>query len=158
METARQDADIITIRRADAGDMDWLVGQLKEFSKFFGSIHNTFPKEEYARDGMWKMITDHVVFVAQKAGAGPVGFISGYFTPHVFNPDIRVLAETFWWVMEEHRGSRAGLHLLNAFTAWGRENADWIIFTLEEKSPVNDSVLLRRGFRPLERNYMLEVE
>lgn len=156
MATAACQEGTVSIRRADAGDIDWLVSQCRDFASFFDSRHNLFPDEALAREGLWAMISNHIVFIAQKAGI-PVGFVAGTLAPHMFNPAIRVLYEAFWWVTEEHRGSRAGLLLLNSFVAWGREHADWIIFTLENHSPVNDSVLLRRGFTLKERSYLMEV-
>ena len=77
--------------------------------------------------------------------------------PHIFNPKIMTLTEVFWWVKPEHRGSRAGRDLIEEFILWGKENVDWIITTLEENSPVNDSVFLNRGFKPKERSFIMEV-
>lgn len=76
---------------------------------------------------------------------------------HPYNPAIRVLTETFWWVTPNARGSRAGLMLLDAFTAYGERNADWIVFTLEHHSPVNERTLTKRGFHLHERSYLREV-
>lgn len=152
---------MIRIRPAQAEDIPWLVGQLKVFSAFFGTKRPLFPDDEFAAKGLAMMMTNHLVLVAEmfhdELSAGPVGFIAGYVTPHPFNPTIRTLTETFWWVAEEYRWSRAGLKLLNAFVDWGRDNADWIMFALEEKSPVKEEVLLKRGFRLQERNYLCEV-
>jgi len=50
-----------------------------------------------------------------------------------------------------------GLMLLEEFTDWGKRNADWISFSLEDKSPVKDTTLTKRGFRLKERSFILEV-
>lgn len=148
----------ISVSRADESHLDWIVGQLKQFSQFYGTKRSLYENEDFARGGMLAMMGQHLVLVAVDEGVGPVGFIAGVFTPHMMNPSIRVLAETFWWVAEEHRGSRAGLLLLNEFIAFGKENADWILFALETHSPVREDVLVRRGFHLQERNYLYEVD
>lgn len=148
----------VTIRAAGLGDIDWLVSELKKFAKFLGTKRSLFGDEEYARNGLLMFLREpNVMFIADKDGT-PVGFAGGVVTPHMFNPQIRILAEAFWWVQEEHRGSKAGLKLLNTFTEWGKRNADWVSFTLERKSPVNEKCLLKRGYVPHERTYLLEVE
>jgi hypothetical protein len=94
-------------------------------------------------------------FIAERDG--PVGFVSGMLAAHPYNPALTVLTEMFWWVAPEARGSRAGLLLLDAFLAYGERNADWIIFTLEHHSPVNERTLTKRGFHLHERSYLYEV-
>lgn len=145
------------IRRATVSDLDWLIPQLKDFSQFFGSSIPLFPSEDFARTALAQMITDHLVLIAEHKTSGPVGFISGYLFPHAFNPQINVLTETFWWVQEDYRSSRAGLMLLEEFTKFGRAHADWITFTLEHHSPVRDETLLKRGYRFSEKSFLMEV-
>ena len=137
------------VRPAVEADLDWLLSQLKDFSKFCGTKIPLFDDEGFARQMMINMMQNHVVLVAEKDGIGLMGLIAGLFTPHVFNPKIRVLAETFWWVPPEHRGTRAGLMLLNEFIDYGKRCADWITCALEEKSPVKDRFLTDRGFVPI---------
>lgn len=103
------------------------------------------------------MIDRHVVFIADSKDAKPIGFVGGYSIPHPFNPDIKLLSEMFWWVSEEHRGSRAGLMLLNAFTSYGKEHADWVTMAIEHNSPINERALTKRGYKLQERSYLLEV-
>lgn len=99
---------------------------------------------------------DHHVLLVAESSAGIIGFVSGMLHQHLFNPNIIVLTETFWWVKEEHRGSRAGLVLLNEFTRIGKMKANWIAFTLEHHSPVNDRCLIKRGYAIKEHTYLLE--
>lgn len=147
----------ITIRPATEGDLDWLICQLKSFSSYFGTKKSLFGDEEFARAGMQTMLTSHLVLIAESVIDGPVGFIAGVVTPHLFNPQIRVLAETFWWVAESRRGSRASLLLLEEFIKWGKANADWVTFALEHRTPVKESSLIRRGFHLQEKSFLLEV-
>lgn len=147
----------IFVRRGTPEDIGWLVDQLKDFSLFYGTKRPLYTSEDFARKGLEKIINEHLLIIAEKDGVGPVGFIAGLFVPHVFNPDIFVLNEAFWWVPELYRGTRAGALLLREFVAWGKKEADWILFTLENESPVNETALLRHGFTFKERSYLLEV-
>ncbi len=148
---------MIFVRPADETDLDWLVVQLKLFSDFYSTKKPLFGREEFVRDGMKAMIASHFVAVAEKEHVGPVGFIAGLLVPHIFNPMIRCLSECFWWVQKEYRHTRAGYLLLINFVDFGKKNADWILCTIEEHSPINPSALLERGFTLKERNYIMEV-
>jgi len=148
----------VLVRPATLDDLDWLVIQLKDFSDFFASELPLFPTDEFARKGITDLIQKHLVLIAYDRETGErMGLIAGVVTPHLFNPDITVLAETFWWVPEEHRGTRAGAILLDAFIAWGKRNADWITIALESRTPIKETSLLKRGFRLQERSYLCEV-
>lgn len=88
----------------------------------------------------------------------PVGVIAGMLAPHPFNPDLTVATELWWWVTPEHRGSRAGLLLLDDFDAWANANAELVNMTLEAGSPIGDKVLLKRGYQLAEHQYLREVQ
>ncbi len=147
----------VTVRHGEERDVDWLLSQLKKFSTFYGTKRSLYGSDDHVREILFRCIGDHILLIAERAEAGPVGFISGFVGPHPYNPSIRSLTETAWWVDEDHRGSRAGLLLFNAFVAWGRSNVDWIVFAIEDHSPVNPDILVRRGFRLQERNFLMEV-
>lgn len=147
----------INVRRAQASDTDWLTQELRHFAAFMDTKLPLFGDEAYVKKALSIMLESHLVLIAESETGKPMGFIGGMIIPHVFNPEIRLLSETFWWVAAEYRGSRAGLLLLNEFVAYGKEIADWVTVALEEKSPVDDRCLTRRGFRILEKNYLLEV-
>lgn len=143
------------IRPSTPDDLEWLMAELKEFAEFFESQRSLFGDEQYWRDGLMMLMRDHLVLVAE-GDEGLMGLIAGIKTPHLFNPKILVLSETFWWVSPRHRASRAGLLLLNAFIDYGKKNCDWITIALEDKSPINEKSLIKRGFRLKERSYLLE--
>lgn len=147
----------VQIRKATEDDIPWLIPELKKFSTFFNTKHEIFGGESHVTMGLVGIIRHHVLFIATLGDAGPIGFIGGIVTPHLFNPKIKVLAETFWWVDESHRWTKAGLKLLNAFVEYGKENTNWITFSLENHSPVNERALLKRGFKLHERNYLCEI-
>lgn len=148
---------MITVRRAQLTDSPWLLTQLKAFAQFFGSKHSLFPTEDdQILDTLHSMVESKVFFVAEN-GTNAVGFIAGMLSEHPYNPKITVLSELFWWVQPEYRGSSAGARLLRAFEDYGRANADWVVMTLETKSPVDPRSLEKRGFKHFESSFLLET-
>lgn len=147
----------VSVRHAKANDLPFIIEELKSFSVFFNSKIPLFQDERHAVNVMLTHINEHLLLVAEDA-RGLLGFIGGMYHPHTFNPNIHVLTETFWWCAEKFRQSRAGLVLLNEFTRIGKTKADWIVFTLEQDSRVNEKHLHKRGYLNKERTYILEVE
>lgn len=148
----------ISIRAAIPDDINWIMGQLQVFARFLGTKKSIYPSNtQYVHNFLTKMIHEHVLLIADKEGIGSIGLIGGVAVPHFLNPEITVLSELFWWVDEAHRGSRAGLMLLERFNKWASDNTDWVSMSLEEKSPVNEKCLIKRGYAPIERNFLREV-
>jgi len=146
------------IRAAKHEDLPGILAELKEFAKFYNSKTSLFGDEDHAKKFISKVIDDHFFIVAVSPDDnGILGFISGMIFPHIYNPAIMTLVESFWWVKPDFRTGKIGKHLLDEFVEYGKANADWIITTLEDESPVNDSVFLNRGFKNKERNFILEV-
>lgn len=148
---------MITVRDATYDDLDWIHNQLKEFSKFINSKYQMYEDAEYVDSFLRVLMDQHVFLIADILDVGPVGFICGTGSPHPFNPNIDILTELAWWVDEQHRGSRAGLLLLNEFAKVGKAKFNWVVMSLEVGSPVNEKTLIRRGFMPKEKAYLMEV-
>ena len=147
---------VVAVREGRPEDLDWIIVQLRALSKFFGTRTPLFKDEEFARQSMLAIMERHFCRVAEADGQR-VGLIAGLVTPHVLNPDVKVLCETFWWVVEGPHAARAGMMLMNEFVAWGREHVHWITFSLQEHKPVGAGVLERSGFHLHERTYLMEV-
>lgn len=147
---------------ARVDDLPWIVGQLEAFTRYFPSKKSLRGPDKFWADGLRTMIENHVFLIAwrieSEKAIAPVGLIAGTLAPHPFNPDLTMLCESFWWVAPEHRGSRAGLLLLNEWIKIGKEKADWVTIATEAISPVNERCLTRRGFRLFEKSYLLEVD
>lgn len=146
----------VVVRRGTLDDAEWILEELPAFSDFAGTKFPLFEDPAHVRRMLHAVIQDHLVFVATR-GQERLGFIAGIAQQHPFNPRIRVLTEQLWWVPQQHRGSRAGAMLFQAFVEWGENNVDWISFGLEAHSPVRDAVFTRRGFRLQERVFLKEV-
>ena len=145
------------VRRATELDLDFLVEELHEFTKFYDSrIFEGCVLTVYATDLLRNIIANHVILVCEKDGV-KLGLIAGMIHGHLFNPKFKILSELFWWVKVEHRQSRAGLMLLNAYTEIGKE-FDWCIMSVEDKSPINPDSLIKRGYKAKESSFILEKE
>lgn len=144
------------VRTGNLGDIPWILEELEEFQNWFGSKKPLFDKES-APKIVETWIEKHLVFIAEKDTVGQIGFIIGAITPHLFNPKLRMLAELLWWVDPLHRHTRAGHELLSEFVHWGRNNVDWITFSLQDITPVKETTLKRFGFRHLEHCYLIET-
>ena len=146
------------IRPATLDDVPWLLHEVKEFDRFAGFNKSLIPDDQTVLLTVLEgLIRNHVFLVAEQESV-PQGFIVGVLAPHHFNPEIHVLTELLWWVRPEFRVSRSGALLLGAFLDIGQREADWIVMTLEAKSPVKPETLNKRGFRLQETSYIHEVQ
>lgn len=144
------------IRRARLDDIDWILSQLKIFAKWYGTKKSLYGDETYCREGLRKTIENHYFTIAEQSSE-PIGFISGYISPHPYNPSIRVLTEFFWWVSENKRHTKAGSMLLDEYVRWGKENCDWVTFSVTQETKISENHLTKRGFMLIEKSYLLEA-
>ena len=145
------------IVKADHDDISDLCIELKQLSEYYAVSPPPYKDEGTSRKVLEYLIDSHLILKASFR-TELVGFIGGFITQHVFNPDITVLSECFWWTKPAFRGSGVGGKLLTAFEKWGAEHADWIIMTIESGAPLDDALFLKRGYRMKEKTYLLEVK
>lgn len=88
---------------------------------------------------------DGTAFIVKKDGIN-VGALGALLVPNVYNPNIRTLAEMFWYVLPEYRNTRAGLLLLKAYDERAKQIADECTLSLLTSSKVNIEGLAKRGF------------
>lgn len=81
-----------------------------------------------------------------KANGEPVGALGGLITNNLFNPRFKQLVELFWYVLPDHRNTRAGVLLFNEFNKFGEENANEATLSLLTSSEVNIGSMEKRGF------------
>lgn len=133
--------------------------ELVAFNDFYATKTSLIHADKsYSETFLKNIMNRHLLYICEKEEHGPVGFISGFVSPHHFNPSLKCITELFWWVTPEHRKGRAGSMLLDAFIEYGEKECDMILFTLEENSPVNDGFLVKRGFHLKEKNYLKECQ
>ena len=148
----------IRVRAAELSDVDWLVGQCRDFANLQQTKLSIFPAQESTiRELLEDMIKNHLFLIAVK-GEQRLGFLAAYQLTHPFNPGIRMLTEAFWYVAQEfQKFPRAMILLLDTYVEYGRANAEWTFIALQSVNPINPDILTRRGFRAHEAQYILEV-
>lgn len=103
-----------------------------------------------------KACMDGTAFVVKSDGSN-VGALGAILVPNLFNPDIKTLAEVFWYVLPTYRQSRAGALLFQAFTKKAEEVADEATLSLLPSSEVRIESLEKRGFLMSEFAFRKEV-
>lgn len=146
------------IRDAKVDDIDWLMEQVRDFAKFYGTKANMAGNEEYGRKYLKHLMGYHFFKIAETQSGVRAGFIVGLISKHHFNPDLEVMTELLWWVPENLRHTGAGKKLFDAFMEYGENNVNLISFTLEDNTPLEDEFLLKRGFRLKERAFIKECK
>lgn len=144
------------IRSAALNDLDWLCAELKKFDEFYGSEIKLYGEDEYVRSALTGMIDNDILLVAEQKGKR-VGFIGGRVSSHFYNPKIKTLAQIFWWVIPSARNSRAAVALLNEFVEYGRKFFDHITLNLSIKTGIGERSLSKRGFKLVDRTFLMEI-
>lgn len=138
--------------------MSWMLLELEQFAQFLDTKHSLLPPEESTREEiLLTLMKEHLFLIAEKDGGGRTGLFAGIVVPHILNPSVRVLYELIWWVSLEHRGSSAGLRLLDAALDWAKGKVDWVFWTTQHNTPVADRVFLKRGFKVQQTDFLLEL-
>lgn len=147
------------VRPATPEDVVWMLAQAADFDAFVDTRHQVFGND--AGRILNDLIDQQPVFVSElqhpTAGAVQTGMLIAVVHPHLFNPELVVLTELLWWVAPEYRATRAAALLLHAFEETAKRiGADWVVMSLEAKSPLNPDALEKRGYRLQERSYLME--
>lgn len=151
---------MIEIRPANEADLDWLVGELREFDTFYQTKKRLFGDEQIVRAKMLEVVRTNICLIADKKEAGKterIGFIGGLLRTHFYNPEIRLLSQLFWWVIPAQRKTVAASMLMDAFISIGRAHADWITFNISRKCPVKKQSFIRRGFEVSDQVFLMEI-
>lgn len=87
-------------------------------------------------------------------GEEPVGLLGWLVSSNPFNPDLLVAAEILWYVLPEHRGTRAGYLLMKGFSEWLDKYNILGTMSLLSSSEVSSGSLERFGFKQTEYQFM----
>lgn len=146
---------LMLVRRAAPSDVPWLCDALRAFAADYPAPIALYQDEAHSAGLIGHLIDQQFVALAIHATDGPVGLIAGVCEPHPFNPGLLVATELWWWVQPAARGTSAGGRLFAAFEAWATEQqAGAIAVTLESNSPLADEAMTRRGYLPVERQFL----
>lgn len=145
------------VRLAGFADVPWLLHELRAFASAYPVQSARFPvvgSDAHAEALVGHLIRTQYVAVAEREDGQLVGLVAGVLQPHPFNPDLTIAAELWWWVTPPARGSRAGLLLLADLERWAAEADAPLVLTTEATTAVTDRHLLRRGYVPVERQWL----
>lgn len=135
----------ITVEKLQVKDLEWFV----EVAATRMLLEELKRPDLLNEDHIYRVshygMTSGTCLVA-KSDEKPVGAIGAILAPNMFNPDIKTLVEIFWYVLPEHRNTRAGAMLLNAYDDMGREVADEATLSLLDSSEVNRASMGKRGW------------
>ena len=148
------------IRRANLQDFDRIMAMMINFanSSPFIAQHNPDYNDEYVRRLLCKFIQQGIILVGEVDGELQGMLIAG-ISPDIWLPHIKTMREVAWWVEPEHRFSTLGYRLLKEYIKCGEKMVENDIihsFTLTNMEQSPEFNLEKRGWRPIERNYIYE--
>jgi GNAT superfamily N-acetyltransferase len=146
----------VTVREARGGDVAWVFAQLRLFAETYG-MADLWPGDEAAHLRAEAICASEPCYIAELDGER-AGFIVGVVAPNYWNPALRVLTETLWWVAPGYRGQGLGEGLLWVFEQYAaRFGFPVALSTLGDKTPVPRETLERRGYRVQEVTWLKEA-
>lgn len=134
-------------REAVMADLDWIqkVASVKMLSEELQRPELVDYTQIY--NLVYKGITEHTFYVVEKDGE-LVGVLGAYLINNLYNPQFKTLAEVVWYVLPEHRKSRAGFLLFQIFDNEAKKIAhEATLSILTNSSEINIDSLEKRGFK-----------
>lgn len=126
-------------------DLKWFV----EVAAVNMLIYEVRRPELVHMDNLYRLanlgMTGGTAFIVKCKGEN-AGALGSILLPNLFNPNIKTMAEIFWYVLPEYRMTRAGAMLLNAFNKKASEISDESTLCLMGSSEINIKTLEKRGF------------
>lgn len=133
--------------------MDWLVTRFEKADEFYPASKNLFSWDHVEERLVYTMV-NHILLVAEY-GDELIGYIGGFFAPHIFNPDLSTLIQALWWVDEDRRGGRASYLLLKEFEKMG-ERCDFVWLSFHGDTKINNRSMEKLGYRFTEKWFLKE--
>lgn len=100
-----------------------------------------------------RIIDEETAYVCWK-GEERVGVLGWLLVPNLYNPDLTIASEILWYVLSDHKGSRAGYLLLKAFSEYIDKTGFTATMSLLDTSKVNEKSLERFGFFKKEQQFL----
>jgi N-acetylglutamate synthase-like GNAT family acetyltransferase len=148
------------IRHATIQDFDRIMEMMIDFanSSPYAAHHEPLYNDTYVRRLLCQFMTAGCILLAEHEEE-TIGMLIGGITPDPWLPKVQTLREVAWWVDEEYRQTSAGYKLLLKYIALGKKLQDEGLiqgFTLTNMEQSPDFDLEKRGWRPIEKNYIYE--
>jgi hypothetical protein len=124
----------------------------------YSAQHNPDYNDEYVRRLLCQFKSQGVILVGEIKGEIQGMLIAG-IAPDVWLPQLKAMKEIAWWVEPEHRMTSLGYRLLKEYVKCGEKMKEHDIidtFTLTNMEISPDFDLEKRGWRPIEKNYVYE--
>jgi GNAT superfamily N-acetyltransferase len=145
---------MIDLKIATPEDAPAILSLLLEFHEE-GPYAGTLPADpvvvlDSVEAGLATQKTDQIIILALDEEV-PVGLLVGIMQPFPFST-ARHATESIWFVRPDHRRSKAGPKLYEAFEYWAHKLGASVIHT---GSPVSrlDKWYERKGYKPIEKVY-----
>jgi hypothetical protein len=148
------------IRRAGLQDFDRIMEMMINFANSSPYKAHHFPQynDKYVRNFLCHVIKTGIVLVGEIDNRIE-GMLIGLISSDPWLPEVKTMREIAWWVEEEHRMTSIGYKLLKKYVEAGEKLTDaglidGFTLTLMDQSP--DLGLEKRGWKPIERNFLYE--
>lgn len=102
-------------------------------------------------------IDNHILLIAKNPE--PCGLIAGVTSEIIFSRD-KIASELMWWVDEEHRRSKVGMALLQAFELWASRigcNMVQMVSVETEIAEALERVYTSNGYKVTEKAFIKEI-
>ncbi len=148
------------IRSARFEDFDRIMEMMIDFANHapFDSLHKPEYDDWYIRKLLGTFLKSGVLLVAEHQNRVE-GMLIAQLQQDAWLPHVKTLKEVAWWVDPVARHTSLGYRLLKEYVKRGKamQNAGAIsAFTLTNMEISPDFDLEKRGWRPVERNYVYE--
>ena len=148
------------IRRATIQDYNRIMEMMIDFAN--SSPYSPQMEPDY-NDLYVRKLLDHIlkngVIILGERDDKVVGMLIAAIQQDSWLPEVKTMKEIAWWVEQEHRMTSMGYKLLKKYVEAGEKMADaglidGFTLTLMDESP--DLGLEKRGWKPIERNFLYE--
>ena len=148
------------IRQATLQDYDRIMSMMINFanSSPVSALQEPVYDDMYIRRLLDNFIKTGIILVAEKE-TELQGMLIAQIIPDVWLPHVKTMREVAWWVEPEHRHSTMGYRLLKEYVNIGEKLVDNSViegFTLTNMEQSPDFDLEKRGWSPIETNYIYE--
>jgi hypothetical protein len=148
------------IKRAGIEDFDRIMEMMINFANHspFEAHHNPQYNDTYVRNLLVSIIKNGIVLVGEQRGEIQ-GMLIAAINPDPWLPQVKTMKEIAWWVEPIARNSTLGYKLLKKYIEYGEKMTDAGVidgFTLTNMEISPDFDLEKRGWKPIERNYLYE--
>ena len=148
------------IRRAKIQDYNRIMEMMIDFAN--SSPYSPQMEPDY-NDLYVRKLLDHIlkngVIILGERDDKVVGMLIAAIQQDSWLPEVKTLKEIAWWVEPDHRFGTLGFRLLKEYVKCGEIMVEKGIiagFTLTNMEQSPEFNLEKRGWRPIERNYIYE--